>query len=107
MKEYQSPSHTKWDCKYHVVFIPKRRKKQIFGASTRGAVIGKDRLKLASLCCTPRGAALPLHRERNPFLRLQPGAYLRELQDWDADTFGRGCVWQPGARSTLWRPTRW
>jgi putative transposase len=32
MKEYQSLSHTKWDCKYHVVFIPKRRKKAIFGA---------------------------------------------------------------------------
>ena len=31
MKEYQSLSHTRWDCKYHVVFIPKRRKKQIFG----------------------------------------------------------------------------
>ena len=29
MKEYQSLSHTRWDCKYHVVFIPKRRKKQI------------------------------------------------------------------------------
>ena len=24
-------SHTRWDCKYHVVFIPKRRKKLIFG----------------------------------------------------------------------------
>ena len=32
MKEYQSLSHTRWDCKYHVVFIPKRRKKAIFGA---------------------------------------------------------------------------
>ena len=32
MREYQSSSHTKWDCKYHVVFIPKRRKKLIFGA---------------------------------------------------------------------------
>lgn len=31
MKEYQSLSHTRWDCKYHVVFIPKRRKKKIFG----------------------------------------------------------------------------
>ena len=30
MKEYQSLSHTRWDCKYHVVFIPKRRKKKIF-----------------------------------------------------------------------------
>ncbi len=32
MKEYQSLSHTRWDCKYHVVFIPKRRKKTIYGA---------------------------------------------------------------------------
>ena len=30
MKEYQSLSHTRWDCKYHVVFIPKKRKKKIF-----------------------------------------------------------------------------
>ena len=32
MKEYQSLSHTRWDCKYHIVFIPKRRKKMIYGA---------------------------------------------------------------------------
>lgn len=32
MKEYQSLSHTRWDCKYHVVFIPKCRKKAIYGA---------------------------------------------------------------------------
>ncbi|QFY43918.1 IS200/IS605 family transposase [Candidatus Methylospira mobilis] len=35
MKEYQSLSHTRWDCKYHVVFIPKRRKKKIFGELPR------------------------------------------------------------------------
>ena len=35
MKEYQSLSHTRWDCKYHIVFIPKRRKKCIFGALRR------------------------------------------------------------------------
>jgi putative transposase len=29
--DYRRLSHTKWDCKYHVVFIPKRRKKKIFG----------------------------------------------------------------------------
>jgi len=27
----QSLSHTKWECKYHIVFIPKYRKKVIFG----------------------------------------------------------------------------
>ena len=32
MKEYQSLSHTRWDCKYHIVFIPKCRKKMIYGA---------------------------------------------------------------------------
>ena len=35
MKEYQRLSHTRWDCKYHVVFIPKRRKKRIFGELRR------------------------------------------------------------------------
>ena len=28
---YQSLAHSKWDCKYHVVFVPKRRRKTIFG----------------------------------------------------------------------------
>jgi putative transposase len=32
MNEYQSLSHTRWDCKYYVVFIPKRRKKANYGA---------------------------------------------------------------------------
>ena len=28
---YRSLSHSKWDCKYHVVFIPKGRKKELYG----------------------------------------------------------------------------
>ena len=28
---YQSLSHSKWDCKYHVVFVPKCRNKAMFG----------------------------------------------------------------------------
>jgi putative transposase len=32
---YQSLSHSKWDCKYHVVFVPKRRRKTIFGQTRR------------------------------------------------------------------------
>lgn len=31
MDDYESLSHTKWDCKYHVVFIPKCRRKALFG----------------------------------------------------------------------------
>ena len=25
-------NHTTWDCKYHIVFIPKRRRKVIYGS---------------------------------------------------------------------------
>lgn len=28
---YESLSHSKWDCKYHIVFIPKYRKKELYG----------------------------------------------------------------------------
>ena len=31
MKEYKSLKHSKWYCKYHVVWIPKYRKKVIYG----------------------------------------------------------------------------
>ena len=31
MDEYESLSHAKWDCKYHVVFIPKYRRKALYG----------------------------------------------------------------------------
>jgi putative transposase len=31
MDEYESLSHTKWECKYHVVFIPKCRRKKLYG----------------------------------------------------------------------------
>src|SRR5271155_235047 len=30
MNEYESLSHTTWDCKYHVVFIPKCRRKTLY-----------------------------------------------------------------------------
>ena len=49
---YESLTHSKWDCKYHIVFIPKGRKKALYGkirkflgpvfhelASQRGATI--------------------------------------------------------------------
>src|SRR6266436_5534455 len=30
MDEYESLSHSKWECKYHVVFIPKGRRKVLY-----------------------------------------------------------------------------
>ena len=32
---YESLSHTKWECKYHVVFIPKYRRKALYGELRR------------------------------------------------------------------------
>jgi REP-associated tyrosine transposase len=31
VNDFQSLSHTVWDCKYHVIWIPKWRKKVLFG----------------------------------------------------------------------------
>ena len=31
MDDFESLSHTKWECKYHVVFIPKYRRKVLYG----------------------------------------------------------------------------
>ncbi len=31
MKDWQSQSHVKWECKYHVVILPKYRKKALYG----------------------------------------------------------------------------
>jgi putative transposase len=29
--DYHSLAHSKWDCKYHLVFIPKGRKRRLYG----------------------------------------------------------------------------
>ena len=31
MREWQSQSHVRWYCRYHLVFVPKDRKRAIFG----------------------------------------------------------------------------
>ena len=31
MDEMESLSHTKWECKYHIIFIPKFRRKVLYG----------------------------------------------------------------------------
>ena len=35
MDEFESLNHTRWDCKYHVVFIPKYRRKVLYGELKR------------------------------------------------------------------------
>ena len=31
MDKFESLSHSEWDCKYHVIFIPKRRRRTLYG----------------------------------------------------------------------------
>ena len=35
MREWQSLSHVKWECKYHVVIVPKYRKRVLYGRVKR------------------------------------------------------------------------
>ena len=35
MSKYDSLNHTKWECKYHIVFIPKCRRKVLYGKIRR------------------------------------------------------------------------
>ena len=39
MREWQSQSHVRWYCKYHVVFVPKYRKRVMYGQLRKG--VGK------------------------------------------------------------------
>lgn len=52
MHDWQSQSHVKWDCKFHVVFIPKYRHKVFFGKMRRK--IGRILRQL----CQQRGVEL-------------------------------------------------
>ena len=35
MHEWESLAHVRWDCKYHVVFMPKYRQKVLYGKMRR------------------------------------------------------------------------
>ncbi len=52
MHEWESLSHVRWECKYHVVIIPKFRKKVLFGQLR--ARVGRILREL----CDQRGVAL-------------------------------------------------
>ena len=61
MDDYASLSHTKWECKYHVVFIPKYRRKALFGQLRKelGGVF--RRLAEQKECRVEEGHLLPDH----------------------------------------------
>ena len=52
MREWQSQSHVRWYCKYHVVFVPKYRRRSLYGSLRRN--IGELMREL----CRQHGVAL-------------------------------------------------
>ena len=58
---YQSLSHSKWDCKYHVVFVPKYRRKVLYGEIRKN--LGKIFHELAKQkeCQIIEGHLMPDH----------------------------------------------
>ncbi|SHK16017.1 IS200/IS605 family transposase, partial [Paramaledivibacter caminithermalis] len=52
MKDINSLSHTKWNCKYHIVFAPKYRRQIIYGK------IKKDIGKILRQLCEYKGVEI-------------------------------------------------
>ena len=58
MNDYETLNHTTWDCKYHIVFIPKRRRKVLYqelrrhlGEVFRQLAAQKEFLKIEAGIC--------------------------------------------------------
>ena len=52
MKDWQSQAHVKWECKYHVVILPKYRRKTLYGKLRR------DAGKILRQLCRQKGIGL-------------------------------------------------
>ena len=65
MHDWESMSHVRWECKYHVVFIPKYRHKVFYGrARNRIGPILRD-------LCRQKGLEL-INGPNGAFLRVMP-----------------------------------
>ena len=61
MEEYQSLSHTRWQCKYHVIFIPKYRRRALFGILRKELGTVFRRLAEQKGCTIDEGHIMPDH----------------------------------------------
>ena len=61
MDETQSLAHTKWECKYHIVWIPKYRQKVVYGHLRRHLGNIFRELARQQECTVEEGHLLPDH----------------------------------------------
>ena len=60
-QQYQSLARSKWECKYHVVFVPKRRRKVLYGDLRRQLGTIFHELARQKECEILEGHLLPDH----------------------------------------------
>ena len=71
-KDWQSQAHVKWDCKYHVVILPKYRRKALYGKLRKGiGVILRDLCRQKELELI-EGKAMPDHPGAPGLLKVPP-----------------------------------
>ncbi len=58
---YQSLSHSKWDCKYHLVFVPKGRRKSLYGRIRHELGMIFHALARQKECTIVEGHVMPDH----------------------------------------------
>ena len=61
MKEYKTLSHSVWDCKYHIVFIPKYRQKKLYGTVRTDLRDLFHKLSFQKECRIEEGYLMPDH----------------------------------------------
>src|SRR5919106_2270630 len=61
---YQSLSHSRWNCKYHVVFVPKRRRQALFGNIRKALGPIFPELARQKACRILAGHVMPDHVHR-------------------------------------------
>jgi putative transposase len=61
MDEYESLSHSKWECKYHVIFIPKCRRKTLYKELRQHLGEVFRRLAEQKQCRVEEGHLMPDH----------------------------------------------
>src|ERR1700761_5877130 len=61
MENYKSLSHTKWQCKFHIVFIPKCRRRGLFGVVRRSLGAIFHELARQKECVIEEGHIMPDH----------------------------------------------
>jgi len=61
MRQVSSLNHTRWECKYHIVFIPKYRRKVIFGQIRHELGDVFHRLAEQKECTIEEGHLMPDH----------------------------------------------